>query len=305
MTERAKPQARRTLFVKHIVRKIFLEDWAMKLTALVITLGLWFGVTGLSKPMTKRFSSVTLNIAGPDNAEITSPQTEIDIVVSGDKRKIDQINRADLDANIDLTEMPAGDRVVSLMPENVSVNLPEGVKLVEIFPIRISAKLEKIEEKDVEVRPQTVANPPAGFEVYSVAVFPPNIRVRGPASFISNLEFIETVDIDLSDRREDFTAKQVPVGVANPRAAVQNTVVDVLFRIGEKRIERSFSVPVSGSSGKTARFTIFGPRTLVARVKSDEFKIEMVKNDSGEDAPRVSLPADLENLVEIRKLSVR
>jgi hypothetical protein len=44
------------LILKHLVRKAFLEDWLLKLTALVITLGLWFGVTGLGTPITKRFT---------------------------------------------------------------------------------------------------------------------------------------------------------------------------------------------------------------------------------------------------------
>ena len=35
------------LWAKHVIKKLFLEDWALKLIALTITLGLWFGVTGL------------------------------------------------------------------------------------------------------------------------------------------------------------------------------------------------------------------------------------------------------------------
>jgi len=291
----------RTLFIKHIFRKIFLEDWAMKLTALVITLGLWFGVTGLSDPTTKRFS-VPLNIGGPNNAEITSPQTDIEIVVSGDKRWIDQINKADLVANIDLTDMPPGDRVISLMPENVSVNLPERAALVEIFPIRIPVKLETIEEKDVEVRAQTAGDTAAGFEVYSANVFPQNIRVRGPSSFMNTLAFVETEIIDLSGRREDFTARQVRLTVANPKAAVQNPVVDVLIRIGEKRIERRFTISVKEFPGMTARFALYGPRSLISRAKSDMFSLEY--GVQGDDTARVILPAEWPDVIEVRDLNV-
>lgn len=299
----AKELKPRKLFAKHILRKVFLEDWAMKLTALVITFGLWFGVTGLSTPIKKRFTSVPLNIVGPNDAEITSPQTEIEIEVSGPKHTIDQINRAELNATIDLTEMPPGDRVVTLMPENVAVNLPDRVKLVEVFPIRITAKLETIEEKDVEVRAQTVANPSSGFEVYSASVFPQNIRVRGPSGFIKTLEFIETVDIDLSDRREDFTARQIPVTVANPKAAVQNTVVDVLFRIGEKRIERSFTIPLREFPGMTARFVLYGPKSLISRAKSDMMSVDY--GVQGDDTARVILPAEWPDVVEVRDLTIK
>ncbi|HNU09206.1 MAG TPA: hypothetical protein PKO33_15670, partial [Pyrinomonadaceae bacterium] len=45
-----------------ILRKVFLEDWTMKLIALVITLALWFGVSGLREPKTERLRSVALNL---------------------------------------------------------------------------------------------------------------------------------------------------------------------------------------------------------------------------------------------------
>src|SRR3982750_3297453 len=109
-----RPRESQPLFFKHIVRKIFLEDWAMKIIALVITLGLWLGVTGLSTPTTKRFT-VPLNPNISNSTEITSSIiTEVVIEVSGDKRKIDQINRSDLSATLDLTDVAPGDRIVSL-----------------------------------------------------------------------------------------------------------------------------------------------------------------------------------------------
>ncbi|HEX3102437.1 MAG TPA: hypothetical protein VHQ01_11620, partial [Pyrinomonadaceae bacterium] len=61
----------RKLFFKHIARKIFLEDWALKLTALAITLALWFGVTGLSTPQDRNFT-IPLNLTIANNAEITN-----------------------------------------------------------------------------------------------------------------------------------------------------------------------------------------------------------------------------------------
>lgn len=288
------------LWAKHLVRKAFLEDWGLKLIALAITLGLWFGVTGLSTPTTKRFT-IALTPSTANNAEITNTLiSEVDIVVSGDKRRIDQINKNDLAATLDLTEVAPGERVVSLTIENVYVALPQGIKLVEIQPGRIPVKLEAVEEKEVEVKVNTKGNPADGFEVYSSSALPSKIRVRGPASFTKKLEFVETERIDLTGKRGEFTAKQIAVSVANPNAAVLDTVVDVNFRIGEKRVERSFTVPVTGISGRTVAFTIYAPRTLIIRTKPDAFKAEI---DSDEN-PQITLPPELIDLAEIRKLKL-
>lgn len=292
------------LFAKHIVRKIFLEDWALKLTALAITLGLWFGVTGLSTPTVQRFT-VALSPSISNNAEVTNTLiTEVEIVLSGDKRKLDQLNRNELTATLDLTDVPPGDRVVSLTPENVYVNLPPGIKLNEIQPGRIAVNLESVEEKELDVRAETKGAPAAGFEIYTTVVSPPRVKVRGPASVISKLDSVATDKIDIAGKKADFTARQIAVDVANPKAAVFSTVVDVTFRIGEKRVERAFTAPVSGLDGRTASFVIYAPRTLLAQLKPDALKVVMVLNENGEEVPEVTLPAELRDSAAVRKIRI-
>lgn len=293
------------LFIRHILRKIFLEDWALKVIALLITLGLWFGVTGLSTPTNKRLSiPLSLNIAS--NAQITNvPLDEVEIEISGDKRKVEQLNRGDLTAYIDLTDVQPGERVVPLTPETVFVQLPQGVKLVQVQPSRIAVKIEAVEEKDVEVRAATTGVLPAGFEVYSTTVLPPRIRVRGPVSLIGTLDHVLSAPIDLSGRREEFTARQVAVDSPNPRAAVLNTFVDVQFKIGEKRIERAFSLPMAGAPTTIASFTLYGPRSIILHATKDQIYVELTRSDNVADVPRVILPPEWQDTVEVRDLTIR
>lgn len=282
-----------------------MEDWPLKLLALVITLALWFAVTGLSTPTTKRLT-IPLNLNISSNAQVTNnPQQEVDIEISGDKRKVEQINRADLIASLDLTEVQPGDRVIPLTPDTVYVALPQGIKLVEVQPSRIAVKIEAVEEKDVEVRVDTIGAPAAGFEVYTTSVMPQKIRVRGPASIVSILTYVQTERIDLTGRNNDLIAKQVAVTSPDPKAAVLNTFVDVTFRIGEKRIERSFTIPVAGETGKTATFALFAPKTLLQKLQASDLKVEMALNDRGELTPQVTLPAELQGIVEIKNLTVK
>ncbi|CAN5164305.1 hypothetical protein BH20ACI2_BH20ACI2_11900 [soil metagenome] len=296
--------------VRHVLKRIFFDDWMIKLTALVITFALWFGVTGLSTPITKRFTIPLAPSVATDIEIVNNPREEVEIVVSGDKRRVDQISRSDLVATLDLRDVAPGDWVISLSPETISVTLPQGIKLIEVQPGRIPINLEAVEEKDIEVKVVFSGNLAPGLEVYGANVLPARIRVRGPASFIKTLEHVETDPVDIEGRERDFTARQVPVGVSNPKASVLNTVVDVIFRIGERRVERSFSVPIfgfpvpiAGLEGKTAYFTLYGPRTLVMGARDSDFRVDMPQTDGGQ--PQVVLPPDFENVVEIRKLTVR
>ena len=292
------------IWLKHILKKIFLEDWVMKLVALAVTLALWLGVTGLSTPTTQRLTSVPLSLRFSNNIEVTnSPIQEVDLVVTGDKRKLAQINKNDLIVSMDISDVTPGDRVISLTPETVGVSLPTGVKLDEIQPSRIAVRIEAVEEKEIAVKAETTGEIPEGYEVYSETITPSKIRVRGPSNFIRSLSFVSTERIDLTNRVADFTAKQIPVSVANPKATVVETVVDVAFRIGEKRVERVYSIPVEG--GRRASVVLFGGRSLFENIRTESLRIEMVKNDAGEDVPRVILPPALDGKVEIRSVRIR
>jgi len=291
----------RRLLFKHIIRKIFLEDWVMKLIALAITFALWFGVTGLSTPTTRRLSGIPLTLLISNNSEITNaPLREIDLVISGDKRKVDQINVSDLVVSVDLSDIPAGDRVVQLTPQDVSVSLPTGVKLEEIQPSRIAVKLEGVEEREIPVQIETVGAVSQGYEIYSATAIPANVKVRAPASFIKSLRFIPTEKIDIANRTADFTARQIPVSVSNPKATVLETVVDVMFNIREG-IERSFRVVVPGGAGaKTVTFDVIGPKALVLKARADDFRVEIVKADDGADVPNILPTGALQGSVEIK-----
>jgi YbbR domain-containing protein len=293
--------------LKQIFRKVFLEDWVMKVVALAITLALWLGVTGLSTPTTQRLTSVPLSFRFSNDVEITNaPRQEVDLVVTGDKRKLAEINKNDLVVSMDISDVMPGDRVIRLTPETVSVSLPSGVRLDEIQPAGIPVRIELVQEKEVDVRAETYGTLPDGYEVYSETVTPPQIKVRGPAGFIRSLEFVSTERIDLTNRTSDFTARQVPVGVSNPQASVlTETVVDVTFRIGEKRVERVYSVAVNDGSGRRAIVTLFGGTSLFENVRPADLRVDVGRNAAGVEVPNVVLPPALDGRVEIRRVELR
>ena len=295
-----------TLFIKHILRKVFLEDWAMKLAALVITLALWLGVTGLSTPTTQRLSGVPLSLRFSNDIEVTnSPIEEVDIVISGDRRRISQINKNDLVISLDISDMTPGDRVLQLTPENVNLTLPTGIRLDEIQPSRVPVRIEAVEEKDVPVQAVTTGQLPEGYEIYERIVTPPRVRVRGPSGFIRSLDFVSTERIDLSGRTTDFKLPQVPVSILNPHASIRDTlVVDVAFRIGERRLERLYLVPVKDDPTRRATVVLYGGRSLFEGITPQDLQVEIARTESGETTPRLTLPPGLEGKVEIRRVRV-
>ncbi len=291
---------------RRLLRRVFLEDWLIKAVALFITITLWLGVTGLRAPVTVRLRNIPLNLRVSNDIEITnSPVREVDLDITGDKRKIEQLNLRDLVVSLDLTDVQAGERTVQIAPQNVSLELPTGVRLEEIQPNRIAVKLEAVAERDVTVRAETEGALPENHEIYSRTVLPAKVRVRGPESFIKSLDFVSTEKISLENRREDFAVRQVALNIVNPKVTLLDPAVDVNFVIGENRIERMFTVPAKTDAGnKTASVVLYGARSILDSLKPEDLRIEVVKNEAGEMSPNLILPVEIQGQVEIRKLKI-
>ena len=296
----------RQISIRRLLQRLFLDDWVIKALALAITFALWLGVTGLRTPTRERLRNIALTMRVSNEMEITnSPVQEVDIVVMGDKRKIDQIKREDLVVSLDLVEAQPGDRTVQITPENVSVELPTGVRLEEIQPNKIAVKLEVVEEREIPVKADTEGSIADGFEIYSQTVLPGKVKVRGPSSFIKSLESISTETINLENRQADFAAQQVGLNLVNPKITLIDTVVDVLFKIGEKRIERLFILPIKTNDKKgTATVVLYGVRSVLDALRPENLQVEVVNTESGEKSLRLLVPADIQGKVEIRKLKI-
>ncbi len=292
---------------RHLFRRIFLDDWLIKVIALFITVALWLGVTGLRAPTTERLRDITLKSRVSDTIEVTNISVqEVDLLVTGDKRKIDQIKQENLIVVLDLTDVQAGDRTIQITSENVNVELPTGVRLEEVQPNKIAVKLETITEREIAVKVETEGTVPENFEVYSKTIAPQKVRVRGPESFIKLLDSVPTEKVSLENRREDFIAQRIPLNIADSKVTVLDTnVVDVAFRIGVKRIERLFTVPVqTATEKKTATVILYGGRSVLESLKAENLRVEIVKNEAGETSLNLVLPPEIQDKFEIRKLKV-
>lgn len=286
--------------VKQILRKIFLEDWLTKLLALAITIALWIGVTGLSEVGSDRYK-VPLVLRNSENAEATNqPISEVEIRISGDKRRLQTVRESDLRVFVDLTGFAVGNHTVPLAPDTVSLpDLPNGIRLEDINPKRIVVRLEAIEEKEVAVRVETQGALPEGLEVYAETVAPARVRVRGPASYLRTLTSIATDKIDLANKGTDFVVRQVRIApLSNENATPLDSFVDVNFRIGETRIEKSFTVPIEDSK-RRAQITLFGGRSLFEGISAKDFSATLAE---GSEEPSVALPDKLDGQVQVRRL---
>ena len=217
------------------LRELFFEEWTLKLIALVITLALWLGVTSQSAPTIVRLRGVPLSFLLPADLEISNdPREQVEITLSGERRKLDDLAARNLVVTADVSGYREGERVARLNPESITMDLPDGVELVRVEPGTIPLRLERRIERQVDTHVRIEGRPAEGFEVRGVEVFPKRVTVRGPASRVTRLEQAPTETVSLDDRRESFTLKQVAIDIEDEKIVALDSAVEVRIIIGER-----------------------------------------------------------------------
>ena len=289
--------------VEKLLRRIFIEDWSLKLLSLAIAIVLWMLVTGQNQPVTAHLN-VQLNFIRPQSLEISNdPPRTVDVMLTGSRNKLDELTSLDLVATVDITDQRAGERVLRLA-DKAQIALPQGIKVDGYQPSAIPIRLEDIVERQVTIEPKLEGQPANGFEVYSTSSNKGSVNVRGPASHVNALQKVLTESIWLAGHKESFTASNVAIDVPDPKVDLLEPVVNVDVEIGERRVEKTFSgVSVSTTDGgkvqpATTTVTVLGVASLVNSLKPEEVKIVLDKDLK----PQLEVPDALKGKITLKSV---
>lgn len=288
--------------IEKLLRRIFLEDWSLKLLSLAIALVLWLVVTGQNQPVTAHVN-VQLNFIRPPSLEISNdPPRTVDVMLTGSRNKLDDLTTLDLVATVDISDQRAGERVLRLA-DKAQISLPQGVKVDGFQPSAIPVRLEPIVERQVAVEPKLEGKLVDGYEVYGAQPSKGSVMLRGPESRVVAVEKVITEGIWLGGRKESFTAPNVAIDVPDPKIDLVDPVVSVNVEVGERRVEKTFSdVAASSTTGgrvqpSNVTVTLLGPASVVTPLKSGDIKIVF---DGSE--PRVELPQAVNGKVTLKSM---
>lgn len=287
---------------------LLFADWGLKLLALTITLGLWFAVTGQRVPTTAPLRDVRLFFVLPPDMEISNePRDKVDLTLRGSKRVLDAIRSVDVSLSYDASSYRQGERVVRLSPNNITLQLPEGVSpegvtIERIEPGSVPLRLERRIERELEVKPDIVGKPPEGYEFLEAQAIPARVRVRGPESHVNALEGAPTETILLEGRTETFTAPQTAIDIEDRKIVALDAVVDVLVKISETQAtKRLGGVAARAADGSNSQLSVEvrGARSVIERLRAADLSIVFDAAADSTTRPRLVLPANLEGRVEL------
>lgn len=304
-----KQQRKRAVWpiVQDWLHALLFEDWILKLLALAIAVGLWYGVTSQREPAVYRLRGVQLDFLLPSDMEIgNEPRDEVEVTLRGDRQSLEQIVVRNLVARVDISGLKPGERVARLSPEKVTMDLPSGVHIEKIEPGTIPVRLERSVERLLPVEARLEGDPPEGYEIRDVRIVPPEVKVRGPQSHVEALANAPTESILLEGQRESLTLPQTAIDILDRKVVPLDPVVNIYVEIGEERVEKSFAnVVVRGADASRlvrparATVTLRGARSVVAGLSSEALGVVVEEASDGAGRPRLLLPQGADGRVEV------
>jgi YbbR domain-containing protein len=290
--------------LSRLARRLFIEDWNLKLLSLAITLVLWFVVTGQNTPVNVH-ATVQLKYLKPEALEISNdPPKSVDVLLTGSKYKLDELNRSSLIATVDISDQRAGERVFRLV-ERSRLDLPQGVTVDAFQPSGISIRLEPVIDRQLEIDAKIEGTPASGYEVYAVRLSKNTVNVHGPSSNVNALPKAPTEIISVAGRKETFTVANAAVDISDPKVDVLEPSVTVDIEIGERRVEKQFADVVAthqsgdGLEPNRATIVVYGPPGVLAELKSTDLKL-IVPDDGDVSKAKVEGPVATQNKLSLR-----
>lgn len=194
-----------------MVKEKIMNNFALKVLAVVVALLLWIVVVNLEDPYTtKNFRNITVQILNEEAIVSLDKVYEvqsggvINVKASARQSILSKLTASDIVAEADLSGLSLTNAVSIKLscPKYENITLQPDVEMLKIT-------LEDEATAQFKVDVNTIGTLPEGFALGDVIVRPNLIKVSGAQSLIDRISEVR-VEVDVSDMTEDFKKRVEP-----------------------------------------------------------------------------------------------
>ncbi|MDA3947614.1 MAG: CdaR family protein [Spirochaeta sp.] len=183
------------------------RNWPAKILSLAaaILLLVYHDISRLEE----RFVTVPLQLElNEELVPASSYPRQVRLQIRGESEQVFRIVAEDLRAYLNLRRFSEeGEFTAPVQIERRGAAAGTGTLEVTAEPDAVVIRLEERLLKSLEVVPATSGFPPSGYELIQLIMTPSSVEVEGPRSVLEEVNQVTTEDVDLSNRREDFTER--------------------------------------------------------------------------------------------------
>ncbi len=182
------------------MKKLLFENLGLKISAIVLSVFLWFFVT--SRGLTEMSFEIPVEFKNiPAGMGIVKRNTKkVDVTLRGHERLMRNIEASDIGVIIELDMATKGERTYYIKKDDVKA--PYAMSVINIKPSYLRIKLEETVAKTVMVKPAIIGIPEKGFSVSSIIIEPNSININGLESEVRKINDLKTEALDISGLNE-------------------------------------------------------------------------------------------------------
>jgi len=216
------------------VTRLLTENAGWKLTALLISSGLWYAFVGetelaASIPVALQFRNV------PPDLEVTTERLDrVFLRLRGPATRLNAGDLTQVTVVLDLDDIDKpGEHTFTIGERNLQ--LPAGVHVGRIVPSQVRLIFHKRVSKEVPVEVRYAGPPPVGYRVIKENVSPAQVRVIGPEGRVADLASAQTDAIDMSGvfGNSEF---RVPAYIPDPQVRFDGPAPTISVRVSLEKI---------------------------------------------------------------------
>lgn len=185
------------------MRKFFLDNLGLKITAVLLSILLWLFAT--ARGQSEISLDVPLELKNiPSGLEVLSQSVKsVSLNVRGQERLIRSIRPSDIRVSIDLSKAKKGEGIYAISKNNIKLH--HTITVTNVSPTHVKVLLEETATRTVEIKPVVVGTPEKGFYVKSIEVVPRTVVIEGKRAEVYRLDTIKTEPVDITGLKETFT----------------------------------------------------------------------------------------------------
>lgn len=216
------------------MKKLLLENLALKVSAVLIAVLLWLFVTW--KGQSEMTIDVPLEFKDvPAGIGIVSVSARsANVTVKGQDRIMKSLRPSDIRVLVDMGKAKKGEGIFHINKDDVK--LPYAMTVTSIDPSTIRVKLDETVTKVVPVKPSITGVPEAGFHIKVIDVEPKNIAIQGLRSEVRKINEIGTDAMDISGAKtSQIQEVNIDAAGANIKPEKDKVKVTVVIAGGGKK----------------------------------------------------------------------
>lgn len=185
------------------MRKPFVKNLGLKISAVMISLVLWFFVT--SRGQSEISLDVPLEFKNmPNGLEMVTAGTKtVAVTVRGQERLMKNVRPSAVRAFADLDKAKKGENTVPITQDDIK--LPYSLRLVSVQPASVRVRLDETASRVVSLRPVITGVPEQGYVVGSITLDPRGVTISGLKSEVKKTRELKTEVLDISGLNEDLS----------------------------------------------------------------------------------------------------